>query len=183
MYPYKAFSTSQIDVFYFSPDTAIELQKYLIRNKERLAPFEPSRDASYYELDIIKERINLAIDNGKSNKDVSFIIRENKSKKIIGVINFTNFVFGVFQACYLWFSIDRDYEGRKMMYEALSSAIENIRDKYKIHRIMANHLPENLRSEALLNRLGFIKEGYAKSYLKINGKWQDHVLNSLVFEE
>jgi len=46
---------------------------------------------------------------------------------------------------------------------------------------MANHLPDNLRSSNTLKKSGFKKEGYAQSYLKINGEWQDHILNSLVF--
>ncbi|EFE23404.1 hypothetical protein EDWATA_01566, partial [Edwardsiella tarda ATCC 23685] len=42
-----------------------------------------------------------------------------------------------------------------------------------------NYMPHNQRSGALLQRLGFEKEGYAKNYLLINGKWQDHVLTAL----
>ena len=45
---------------------------------------------------------------------------------------------------------------------------------------MANYMPSNKRSGQLLDRLGFQKEGVAKSYLKIAGKWEDHVLTSLV---
>lgn len=48
-----------------------------------------------------------------------------------------------------------------------------------LNRIMTNFMPSNHRSEALLNRLGFTKEGIAKKHLKINGKWEDHVLTSL----
>ena len=45
---------------------------------------------------------------------------------------------------------------------------------------MANYMPHNSRSAALLFRLGFEKEGVARSYLKIAGKWQDHVLTSKI---
>ncbi|TND51068.1 30S ribosomal protein S5 alanine N-acetyltransferase, partial [Aeromonas dhakensis] len=31
---------------------------------------------------------------------------------------------------------------------------------------------------ALLERLGFEREGYAKEYLMINGRWEDHILTS-----
>ena len=34
----------------------------------------------------------------------------------------------------------------------------------------------NELSKNLLRRLGFEQEGYAKSYLQINGSWQDHLL-------
>ncbi|WP_415232094.1 hypothetical protein [Psychromonas sp.] len=37
-----------------------------------------------------------------------------------------------------------------------------------------------MRSEKLLVKLGFEKEGVAKSYLKIAGSWQDHVLTSKI---
>jgi ribosomal-protein-alanine N-acetyltransferase len=32
----------------------------------------------------------------------------------------------------------------------------------------------------LLERLGFEREGRAKAYLNIDGRWQDHVLTALV---
>ncbi|VVM36874.1 hypothetical protein PS682_00069 [Pseudomonas fluorescens] len=49
-----------------------------------------------------------------------------------------------------------------------------------LHRIMANHLPSNVRSERLLESLGFEREGYAREYLKIAGAWEDHVLRALI---
>lgn len=53
----------------------------------------------------------------------------------------------------------------------------------RLHRIMANYLPHNTRSGAVLSRLGFKREGYAEAYLFINGKWQDHILTPLVNPE
>jgi ribosomal-protein-alanine N-acetyltransferase len=38
----------------------------------------------------------------------------------------------------------------------------------------------NERSGKLLNKLGFSEGGLAKNYLKINGRWEDHVLTSLL---
>jgi ribosomal-protein-alanine N-acetyltransferase len=49
----------------------------------------------------------------------------------------------------------------------------------RLHRIMANHRPENVRSARLLERLGFVREGVAKDFLFIDGAWCDHVLTSL----
>ena len=55
------------------------------------------------------------------------------------------------------------------MFEMLQASIKYIFEELKLHRIMANYIPENGRSEKLLKRLGFQKEGLAKSYLKIAG--------------
>jgi ribosomal-protein-alanine N-acetyltransferase len=49
-----------------------------------------------------------------------------------------------------------------------------------MHRITASYLPHNQRSGKLLKRLGFVVEGYAYDYIMINGKWEDHILTSLV---
>jgi ribosomal-protein-alanine N-acetyltransferase len=36
-----------------------------------------------------------------------------------------------------------------------------------------------VRSGRLLRALGFVVEGYARDYLQINGRWEDHILTSL----
>ncbi|WP_367105416.1 GNAT family N-acetyltransferase [uncultured Psychrobacter sp.] len=177
----KVFSTSKADVFFMSFDMAKPLQEYLLNNKERLIPFEPSRSSEYYELDSIHQRIITAIDDQTQKTALSLIITVKNSNRIIGIINFTGLTFGVFQACCLGFSIDKDFEGQGIMHITLQRAISHMREQYGLHRIMANHLPNNVKSEQLLAKLGFVREGYAKSYLKINGEWQDHILNALVF--
>jgi ribosomal-protein-alanine N-acetyltransferase len=40
-------------------------------------------------------------------------------------------------------------------------------------------MPRNQRSGNLLKRLGFVVEGYARDYLLINDRWEDHILTSL----
>jgi len=36
-------------------------------------------------------------------------------------------------------------------------------------------MPKNEASLGVVKRLNFKKEGVAKKYLKINGKWEDHI--------
>ena len=45
---------------------------------------------------------------------------------------------------------------------------------------MASYIPDNKRSANLLSRLGFEIEGQARQYLRIDGRWQDHVLTALI---
>ena len=99
---------------------------------------------------------------------------------MIGSCNFGNIVKGIFQACHLGYSIAKKHEGQGLMAEALQAGIDYIFETRGLHRIMANHVPGNLRSARLLEKLGFEREGYARAYLKIGGKWEDHVLNALI---
>lgn len=87
-------------------------------------------------------------------------------------------VRGPFQACHLSYSVDGDHEGRGVMEEIVRFVLAF--DEMDLHRVMANHMVTNIRSEKLLARLGFEREGFARRYLKINGRWEDHVLNSLI---
>lgn len=101
---------------------------------------------------------------------------------MVGECNFTNIVRGPFQACHLGFSVAERFEGRGLIREALTPAISYIFEQVGLHRVMASYRPENIRSARLLERLGFEREGLARSYLRINGVWADHVLTSLVNE-
>ncbi len=116
----------------------------------------------------------------EEGKSVRFFIRPKSNPDlIIGFCNFTQIFHGSFQACYLGYKIDYEYEGKGLMFEALEACIDFIFKTCGIHRIMANYMPNNIRSAKLLNRLNFTVEGYAKNYLLINYQWEDHVLTAL----
>lgn len=99
---------------------------------------------------------------------------------VMGTANYTNVLRGPFQACFLGYQIARSHEGQGLMHEALTACNAWAFRAWKLHRIMANYIPENGRSGRLLDRLGFTREGIAKDYLFIDGAWKDHVLTALV---
>ena len=91
---------------------------------------------------------------------------------------FPEFVRGAFQAAFLGYGLARQAEGQGLMTEALTAAIGFAFDERRLHRVMANYMPTNERSQAVLRGLGFVVDGYARDYLFINGAWRDHVLTS-----
>lgn len=116
----------------------------------------------------------------QEGRSVRFLIFDrSKPQDILGTCNFTQIFRGAFQACYLGYKLDQDYEGQGMMQEALRSAIAYVFEELNLHRIMAAFVPSNLRSQRLLEKLGFELEGLAKNYLLIDGRWQDHILTAL----
>ncbi len=64
------------------------------------------------------------------------------------------------------------------MQEVVGAGIAYLFREHGLHRVMASYMPANLRSGTLLERLGFEREGYARDYLMINGRWEDHVLTA-----
>lgn len=66
------------------------------------------------------------------------------------------------------------------MTEIVGAACDHVFRELDLHRIMANHVPENVASARVLAKLGFVEEGLAHSYLQIDGVWRDHVLTARI---
>jgi ribosomal-protein-alanine N-acetyltransferase len=49
-----------------------------------------------------------------------------------------------------------------------------------LHRVQAGTLLHNVGSQRVLERNGFTRIGLAQDFLKIAGRWQDHILFQLV---
>ena len=87
---------------------------------------------------------------------------------------------GPFQAGNVGYSIALEYQGQGVMCSLLMHVVEYAFTELGLNRVMANYMPRNERSQRLLDRVGFAKEGLARNYLCINGVWEDHVLTSIL---
>lgn len=156
------------------------LLAYRQHNRDHLRPWEPERPNEFYTIEAVEAQLRAMRRQTEDQSALYWLIHPRDSEEIIGECSFTNIIRGPFQACHLGFSLGGEYEGNGLMHEALAAAISHIFEVHKLHRIMANYQPHNHRSEKLLGRLGFDREGLARKYLKINGRWTDHMLTSLI---
>ena len=69
------------------------------------------------------------------------------------------------------------------MAAAVRAVIGFAFDTLHLNRIEAACLPHNQASIRLLEKVGFRREGYARKYLCIDGRWQDHLLYGLVRDD
>jgi ribosomal-protein-alanine N-acetyltransferase len=83
----------------------------------------------------------------------------------------------------LGYKLDADEINKGYMTEALRKGIDIAFNEVGLHRIEANIMPKNKRSLRTVEKLGFYNEGLAYKYLKINGKWEDHIHMVLLNEE
>jgi len=160
---------------------AAAIADYLRRNRTFHRSTEPIRPASHYTEAHWKKTIPTIRHEFRKDISVRFILalRGNPSR-VIGFVNFSQIFRGPFQVCFLGYALDKKEQGKGLMSEALQLAITNMFEQRNLHRIMANYMPRNTRSARVLKKLGFRIDGRAKAYLRINGKWEDHILTSLV---
>ena len=58
---------------------------------------------------------------------------------------------------------------------AVEMVVQYAFDTLELHRIEGNVMPRNAASLRVLAKNHFVNEGLSKYYLKINGRWEDHV--------
>lgn len=102
---------------------------------------------------------------------------------LAGVVNINEIVRGAFCSGYLGYYAFVPYNGRGYLREAVCTTVGLAFRRYGLHRLEANIQPENTRSLALVQGLGFRLEGCSPRYLKIAGRWRDHEHWALTREE
>ncbi len=178
------YKTDRLILRPLTSDDVGTFKNYLNKNREFLRPWEPERGEDYYKSENL---LSLISDQGNSNNNrtgLSVGIFLADTNGLIGQIAVSNIVYGPFLSCFLGYKLDKDQVGLGYMSEALTEIVKVCFNEYGLHRIEANIIPSNIRSESVLKKLDFINEGLSIKYLKIAGKWQDHyhyvLLNSSI---
>jgi len=102
---------------------------------------------------------------------------------LVGAFNFSEIVRSAFQSAYLGYYALAPNAGRGYMTEAFALALDEAYGRLRLHRIEVNVQPSNARSVALVERVGFAREGYSRRYVKIAGRWRDHLRYAMLAED
>ncbi len=162
---------------------AIKWQKLRLSSKNFLSPWEPSWDASSCSRRAFMRYLKNSSYLANIDRAYSFLIFKDEDKDLIGGINVFNVRRGVSQSASLGYWVGKKFSRKGYMNEALEILLPSLFIDLRLNRIEAATLKNNIASRGLLEKIGFVKEGICRSYLKINGKWEDHVLYSLLCEE
>ena len=107
-----------------------------------------------------------------------FIFRE-ADNTLLGGLTLSNVRRGAAQTATLGYWMGAPYAGKGIMLTAVRLVTRHAFERMRLMRIEAACMPENQPSMGLLEKAGFEKEGFARSYLNINGQRRDHVLYAL----
>lgn len=116
-------------------------------------------------------------------RGAAFFVWLEDPARLAGVINVSEIVYGCFRSAYLGYYAFAPYAGRGVMKDGLAQVVTHAFKTMKLHRLEANIQPDNVRSKALVETLGFRREGLSPRYLKINGRWRDHERWAILCED
>ncbi|MEF3367191.1 GNAT family protein [Methylocystis sp. 9N] len=153
-----------------------------VREKSRsfLTPWEPLWPIDDLTRASFRYRVRRHAEEMARDEAYSFFIFREEDGVLIGGLSFGHVRRGVSQAATLGYWMGEPYAGKGYMTRAVRAACAYAFEKRGFHRIEAACLPNNEPSKRLLERVGFKQEGYARSYLNINGQWRDHLLYALL---
>jgi [ribosomal protein S5]-alanine N-acetyltransferase len=155
-------------------EDAPALVELLRQNRAFLADWDPIRPEDYFTLDGQRRVIEEALDWNGEGDGVSHVILDDR--RIIGRVTLSNIVRGPFQSCNLGYWVSQADNGRGFATTAVGDIMRVAFDGLGLHRIEAGTLLDNVASQRVLERNGFVRFGVAPGYLNIAGAWQDHAL-------
>jgi len=152
-------------------------------SRDFLVPWEPSWPDDALTIPAYRRRLRQIGHEWRTDQGYAFFILLRETGMLVGGVNLSGVRRGVAQAASLGYWMGEAFANRGFMSEALTALLPYAFERLGLHRIEAACLPHNKASRALLARLGFQQEGYARDYLKIAGRWQDHILHALLAGE
>jgi ribosomal-protein-alanine N-acetyltransferase len=145
-------------------------------SRDFLVPWEPTWPDDDLSRGAFRRRLKRYADDQRSDLAYAFMIFRSDENALVGGLTLANIRRGVAQAGSIGYWIGAPFARKGYMTAAVRALVPFCFRTLRLHRLEAACIPANTASISLLEKTGFTREGYARSYLCINGTWQDHLL-------
>jgi [ribosomal protein S5]-alanine N-acetyltransferase len=149
-------------------------------SRDFLVPWEPTWPADDLTRAAFRRRIKRYAEDLRSDQGYAFLVARSSDGALVGGLTLANIRRGVAQAGSLGYWTGLPFVRQGYMTAAVRAVIPFAFETLRLHRLEAACIPRNTGSIKLLEKTGFVREGYAREYLCINGVWQDHLLYGCV---
>lgn len=161
-----------------SPDDVPDLTRQLRANRRFLKPFEPTRDDSYFTDSGQAAVVASALQQHARGATAPYVILDDG--ELVGRITLSEIVLGPLQSCSLGYWVAETVNGQGLASAAVRDVLALAFGELGLHRVQAATLVHNVRSQRVLIRNGFARIGLAPELLRIDGRWQDHILFQVI---
>ena len=157
-----------------------EWRELRAQSRAFLQPWEPTWPADDLSRAAFRRRLLAYARDREAGLAYPFFIFRTSDDALTGGITLSNVRRGVAQMGSIGYWCGQPYTRQRLTLGAVRALSEFSFRTLALHRLEAACIPENAPSRRLLAEAGFVEEGFAQAYLKINGAWRDHVLFGLV---
>ena len=172
-------------VFLRAPRHSDYLEWAALRQASRafLEPWEPRWASDELERSGWRQRMRRYREDFAAGNAIAYMIFETAGGRLVGGITLGNIRYGVSQSAQIGYWTGERHAGRGYMQDAVRALVAHAFGAMRLHRIEAACIPGNARSIRVLEKAGFTREGLLRSYLRINGVWQDHYIYARIAGE
>lgn len=154
---------------------ACNIALFFKKNKIFHNQFNPKQKNIFYSSDFwIQEAQRLDNEIKRNISCKLFMFDKYNPANCIGSIDLEEFWRHPIESAFLGFALDQNYTGKGYMTEALQAVFPFYKKHLRLHKIFATTDIANAKSQALLERLGFLLIGTINNYIFINNQWQSH---------
>ena len=174
------FETQRLCARLATREGAAEVARFYADNRDHLQPWSPTFHQGMFSEEFWAEEVErrrLDFEGGREAR--AFLYLRDHPGRVVGNLALAPIVRGALHATTLGYSLAADAQGHGYMLEAVRGAVRYAFGPQSLHRVMADYMPRNRRSAAVLRQAGFVVEGYARDFLRINGRWEDHILTAI----
>ncbi|MET0181645.1 MAG: GNAT family protein [Caulobacterales bacterium] len=145
-----------------------------------LEPWEPIWPEDELTLGAYRYKLRRYAQDIRDAKSFPFFVFREDDGALVGGVTLSQVRRGAAQTGTLGYWVGQAYQGSGYTTEATQAVVRFAFVELGLHRVEAACQPDNASSRRVLAKAGFTEEGYAQAYLKIAGKWRDHVLHAIV---
>lgn len=145
-------------------------------SRDHLVEWEPAWRDNDLSRDAYRLRIRHQWREVRRGAGLPFLVFRREDLRLVGGVSLSNIRLGAARSCVVGYWIATPHLRKGYARAALSTALDHAFRTLALNRVEAACQPSNAASLALLERAGFVREGLARDFLNINGRWRDHVL-------
>jgi ribosomal-protein-alanine N-acetyltransferase len=167
------------DVRPLDPADAPALAAAYRRNRDHLMPTGPVREDWFFSDSGQTESVARTLESVADGTGAAWLVWAGDD--VVGRVALSGVVRGFFLSANLGYWTDVAHTGRGLATAAVEVAVAHARAE-GLHRLEAGTLVDNVASQRVLEKCGFVEIGLAPRYLMIAGRWQDHRLFQRLLE-
>ena len=155
-------------------------------SRSEWAPWTPAREPDHTDEELFRRELLRGVNGTRSGTHLR-LAGFTEQGALVGMFALNDIVRGAFQSAYASWQVSSDLTGRGFGTEGvrglLDMAFDHASEGLGLHRVQANIMPANGASLRIAEKVGFRREGLALRYLKIAGRWEDHVLLAITKDD
>lgn len=132
---------------------------------------------------VASERFERMLETADTAENQRHLVCRATDGRIVGMVNLSQIFRGPFCNAVMGYWVGESHGGMGYTGAGVRLVLARAFGELGLHRVEANVMPTNEASLALARSAGFREEGYSPKYLKIAGRWRDHVRLAMTAED